>query len=120
MVALPIVIILVVNFTISVVIGDAFIAVESITLSQTSITANVDDTLHLDYTIYPSNATNKDVIWSSDNEEVATVDINGNVTFVGFGEGHIIATSMDGTRRASCSFYVTDDEVHKVILTSPM
>lgn len=119
MVALPIVIILVVNFTISVVIGDAFIAVESITLSQTSITANVDDTLHLDYTIYPSNATNKDVIWSSDNEEVATVDINGNVTFVGFGEGHIIATSMDGTRRASCSFYVTDDEVHKVILTSP-
>ena len=119
MVALPIVIILVVNFTISVVIGDAFIAVESITLSQTSITANVDDTLHLDYTIYPTNATNKDVIWSSDNEEVARVDVNGNVTFVGFGEGHIIATSMDGNRRASCSFYVTDDKVHQVILTSP-
>ena len=119
MVALPIVIILVVNFTISVVIGDAFIAVENITLSQTSITANVDDTIHLDYTIYPANATNKDVIWSSDNEEVASVDINGNVTFIGFGEGHIIATSVDGTRRASCSFYVTDDKVHQVILTSP-
>ncbi len=119
MVALPIAIILVVNFTISVVIGDAFISVDRIILSETSVTANVDDTLHIDCTIYPENATNKQVIWTSDNEDVATVDINGNVKFVGFGEGHIIATSQDGNKRASMYYYVTDSKVHDVIITSP-
>lgn len=46
-------------------------------------------------TVSPVDATNKNVTWSSSNEEVATVDSNGNVRLVKPGEVNIIATSGD-------------------------
>lgn len=119
MVAIPLLIVLIVNFTVNVVVGDVYIAVERIELDKTSIVANVDERSSLKATIYPQNATNKDIIWSSDNEEVAVVDENGNISFVGFGNGYISATTADGNKRATCYFYVTDTEVHQVILTAP-
>jgi len=46
--------------------------------------------IQLNAVILPENATNKNVIWSSDNEEVATVDENGLVTGVSKGYATII------------------------------
>ncbi len=119
MIAIPLLIVLIVNFTVDVVIGDVYIAVERIELDRTSIIANVDERTTIKYAIYPENATNKDIVWSSDNEDVAMVDENGNVSFVGFGNGYITATTADGNKRASCYFYVTDTRVHQVILSAP-
>ncbi len=119
MVAIPIVIILLVNFTVDVVIGNVSIAVDRIELDKTEITANIDEKISLEAKIYPSNATNQEIIWESTNESVAIVDLDGNVSFVGFGNGYITATTADGNKRASCYFYVTDTVVHQVILTAP-
>lgn len=40
----------------------------------------------------PSNTLDKDVVYSSNNEKVATVDQNGVITFVGWGDAYIYAT----------------------------
>lgn len=44
----------------------------------------------------PTNPTNKEVTWSSDNDRIATVDENGKVTATGAGTTTIRATAKDG------------------------
>ena len=54
-----------------------------------------DDTVILTTTVEPSDAANKSIVWSSSNEEVATVDQNGKVTAVGQGIVSIKAMNDD-------------------------
>ena len=56
----------------------------------------------------PANATNKNVTWSSSNEDVATVDANGNVIPIAAGSSTITVTAEDGGSYAVC--YVTVGE----------
>ena len=59
---------------------DDTIEVSSIKLSKSSLSLKVGKKSTLTVTINPSNATNKNVTWSSSNKSVATVDSNGKVT----------------------------------------
>ena len=77
-----------------------------ITLSSTALSLQYKGTGKLTVTFNPANATNKKVTWRSDNEKVATVDANGNVTAKGTGTATITATSEDGGHKASCSVTV--------------
>ena len=54
-----------------------------------------DDTVTLTTTVEPGDAANKSIVWSSSNEEVATVDQNGKVTAVGQGTVSIKAMNDD-------------------------
>ena len=54
-----------------------------------------DDTVTLTTTVEPGDAANKRIVWSSSNEEVATVDQNGKVTAVGQGTVSIKAMNDD-------------------------
>ena len=56
-----------------------FYAVTGVTLDKTSVRLQKGSTVKLTATVTPSNATNVELIWDSDNENVATVDQNGNV-----------------------------------------
>ena len=47
--------------------------------------------------VYPTDATNRSVTWSSSNPAVATVNQSGLVTAVAAGEAEIIATANDGS-----------------------
>lgn len=58
-------------------------------------------------TVLPENATNKNVIWNSDDESVAVVDENGKVTAVAAGTAVIIVTTEDGSFSAACMVTVT-------------
>lgn len=73
------------------------IPVTDITLSSTSASLYVDDTLQLLTTITPDNATNPAVSWTSGDETIATVDENGLVTAVAVGGTIITATAADGS-----------------------
>lgn len=57
-------------------------------------------------TVQPSDATNQNVTWQSDNANVATVQ-NGTVTAVGAGETTITVQTQDGNYTATCKVTVT-------------
>lgn len=75
----------------------SIIQVQDISLSKTKGTLEVGKTLSLTATVLPSNASNRSVTWSSDNEKVAKVTADGKVTAVGKGTANITARSNDGT-----------------------
>ena len=83
------------------------IAVEGIALSQTEAILTEGDTLTLAATVTPDNAAEKALVWSSSNQEVATVDSVGKVTAVAPGTAIITATAGDGSEtNASCEVEV--------------
>ena len=56
------------------------------------------------------DATIQDVIWTSDNTDVVTVDENGQLTYVDAGQATITATSCDGGIQATCSVTIGGDK----------
>ena len=79
--------------------------VQSVGLNKTELALEVGKTGTLEAIVEPSDATNKNVIWSSSNPEVATVD-NGVVTTVSAGEAIITVTTEDGGKTATCKVTV--------------
>ena len=81
-------------------------------ISVTGVTANevyalkVGDSANLSKKIAPEDATNQDVIWKSDNENIVTVDENGKITAVAEGEANITVTTKDQNKTATCKIYV--------------
>lgn len=70
--------------------------VESVTVEPAQAEVFIGAKLELAATVLPEFARVKDVVWSSENESVATVDEKGVVTGVGEGDVNIVATSVDG------------------------
>ncbi|MGE5381246.1 MAG: S-layer homology domain-containing protein, partial [Methylocystaceae bacterium] len=77
-------------------------AVTGITLNKSSMTIVVGSFENLIYSIEPSNAADKSVIWFSSNTSVATVDTLGIVTGVSAGTATITVTTNDGGKTAAC------------------
>ena len=86
------------------------IRVQSVTLSNNSLSLNTGDKTTLTANIHPSNATNKNVTWSSNNQSVITVSSNGEITAVNSGNATITVTTEDGGYTATCSFTVSISE----------
>ena len=83
------------------------VAVESITLSLSSANVFIGDTITIEAHISPDNATNKTIIWTSDNANVANV-VNGVVTGISVGSTIIRAISENGLIQANCSIVVKE------------
>ena len=84
------------------------VLVKSIILNQKSGQVDLTNTLQLNATITPSNATDPTLIWSSDTPSVATVDQTGLVTAISVGKATITAKAQDGSGvKASCVVEVT-------------
>ena len=88
--------------------------VESVTLSQTTASLRVGQTVTLTATVQPEDATDKTVTWSSSNEAVATVDAEGKVTAMALGEAVITASCGDAS--ATCAVTVVATPVESVTL----
>lgn len=83
------------------------IPVTSVTLNSNTINLNVSEVATLIATVQPSNATNKTVIFSSNNTSVATVNSStGEVRAVGPGEAVITVTTVDGNKTSMCKVKV--------------
>ena len=76
-----------------------------ITLSERSLTLDEGETAQLEATVQPEDATDKSVVWSSSDEEVATVDGTGLVTAVAKGTATITAATADDLT-ATCAVTV--------------
>ena len=87
------------------------IPVTGVVLNRSNAQLAVGDTLSLEATIQPGNASNKAVTWSSDNEAIATVDENGMVTALANGTAVITVTTQDGSLTDTCTVTVAAAEV---------
>ena len=95
--------------------GDVTYKVTGVTLNKDSLILDLGGEETLTAAITPDNATNKNVTWESDNENVATVE-NGVVTAVGAGTATITVTTEDGSFTDTCQ--VTVKEAANVPVTS--
>lgn len=86
------------------------IPVSAIVIDKGSERMVVGGTTTLKATVFPENATNKEITWSTDNASVATVN-NGQVTANGKGIAVITATTVDGGKNVSCTITVEEKEV---------
>jgi len=79
--------------------------VTSVKLSRASADLTVNDSLGLTAYVDPDDAVNRDVVWTSSDEDVVTVNGSGTVTAMGSGSATI--TAQSGGHSASCSVTVT-------------
>lgn len=81
--------------------------VSSITLNQNAATLAVGNSLQLTASVTPANASNRTLIWESENTEIATVDDNGKVNALKQGSTIITVKSADGSNiSAQCELTV--------------
>lgn len=83
-----------------------YIPVESITIDKAEISLNISDTIKLNATVSPANASEPDVYWYSEDDSIATVNENGNVTAHKAGTVNIFVTDANDNVSAVCSITV--------------
>ena len=101
--------------TCNVKVTAAEVAVESVTLDQSSLELIAGKEATLTATVKPDNATNRTVAWESNATNVATVDNNGKVTAKA--EGTAIITAKAGDKTATCTVTVTKADVKVTQIT---
>lgn len=94
----------------------AKIAVTSVSLNTGAVSINKNASTTLTATVYPSNATNKNVTWSSSNTGIATVS-NGVVTGVAAGTATITVTTVDGSKTATCTVTVNPTHASSISIS---
>lgn len=85
------------------------INVTSIELNKSTLSLKVGEDETLVANILPTDATNKNVTWTSSNSNVATVNSNGKVTAVAEGTALITAFTEDQGLTDTCSVTITED-----------
>jgi len=86
------------------------VAVENVSLDKKTLTVDIGESETLTATVKPDNAANKKVTWSSNDEDVASVDANGRVTAISRGTATITVRTEDGNFAAQCKVTVTDPD----------
>ncbi len=86
------------------------IGVSGLTIDKDDAEIEVGSTVTLTAKVVPDDATNKNVVWTSSDQSVATVD-GGVVTGVGAGSAVITATSIDGGKNVTCDVTVKTSNV---------
>ena len=89
--------------------------VTDVSISPKNMVMAIGDNYQFSATVAPGNATNKSISWSSDNESIAMVDANGNVSALSPGTANITVTTVDGDFMDSASLEVS--EVNVPVLT---
>ncbi len=88
--------------------GNQNVSVESITVSPGTGTVEIGNTLKLNVTVLPADATNKNVSWSSSDTQIATVNQNGRITAKAEGTVTITATAEDGNFTDSSNIVIVE------------
>lgn len=97
------------TWTDDVWVSFAYTPATGITISESAVSGSIGDTHQLTATVQPSGtlgvgkASISDFYWESDNENIATVDDKGLVTFVSTGATTVRAVAYDGGYTATCS-----------------
>lgn len=92
-------------------------SVLSVEIEKNKGTVEYGETLPLKATVLPQGAENREVLWESSDENIASVDSTGKVTARSAGDCTITATSAENkTATAKVSLKVTDKRVDQINL----
>ena len=86
--------------------GPPAIKVSGVSLDKTPLGLMVGDKVKLVATVIPDDATNKNVSYESDDNNIATVTQDGEICAVGLGSTIVRVTTEDGQFKAHCTVYV--------------
>ena len=93
------------------------VLVTGVSVEPTSVTLGVGATQQLTPTVLPSNATNKNVSYSSSAPSIASVSAGGLITANAAGNATITVTTQDGSKTATCAVTVNYAAVTSVSLS---
>ncbi len=99
-----------------ITVKEEVIKVTGVKLDKTEVTKIEGETEQLTATVLPEKASNKTVIWTSSDSNIATVDSKGLVTAVKTGKVTITVTTKDGDKIASCVVIV--GQLFKITMTT--
>ena len=85
--------------------------VQSVSINNTPITVQINKSKKLTCTVLPSTATDKTVVWSGDNDSIATITSDGTITGNQLGTVNITVTTNDGNKTDTVSVEVVESHV---------
>ena len=91
---------------------DGDITVKELRMTETDLAIKVAESHQLVATVYPNNATNKNVIWTSSDETVAKVLADGTITGLKAGRTTITARSEDGDFTQTCEVTIMSNDYY--------
>lgn len=103
------------NAVATVTVNPAVIAVTNVVISGAS-NISVGATGQLTATVYPETATDKSVVWTSNNTGVVMVNSSGGITGIAAGSANITATASNGVS-GTCTVTVSNVLVSSVTVT---
>ncbi len=92
-----------------------YIEPTGITLDAEEVTLEPDFSKQLTATVAPANASNPEYYWTSSDENVARVNVNGRVYALAKGEATITATTMDNRFTAQCKVKVGQSGISETV-----
>lgn len=92
--------------------------VDNIQLSENSLTVFKGKSAKVNATVVPADASNKKLLWESEDTNIAKVSANGTITGVGAGSTWIHCKTTDGTGRDRAVRVTVNIAVKKVTLAS--
>ncbi len=81
---------------------EAIAKLQGLRIDKSVVFLSIDETAYVSAIIFPTTASNDDVDWISQNEDVAKIDSNGKITAIGAGNAVIRVQSKDESYKAYC------------------
>ena len=85
------------------------VPITSISLNKSSLSLYIGNTETLVATILPNNSTDKSLVWTSSNSNIATVE-DGKIIAKAVGSTIITVSNLDGTKKATCNVTVINKD----------
>lgn len=104
------------SFAATITLYERVVAAESVEVNPPVHAMAPNATKQLTAVVYPTNAANKNVTWTSNNNDIATVDGTGLVTANAVGTATITATTEDGGHTDTCVVTVTNNATKEVTM----
>ena len=82
--------------------------VTDLNIDKDNITISKGETAQINATVVPEDATNKNIIYSSDNTDIATIDNTGLITGINKGVTTLRVVSENGNIEKNCTINITE------------